>query len=193
LGYQSDEFLLKLRNANPIETVMGSYVNLIRRGRNYVCCCPFHSEKTPSCTAFTETQSFYCFGCQSGGDVITFTMKIENLSFREAIEFLAQKSGLTIPDNNDGGQDNSKRKARIYEINRIASEFFLYNLIKGSDKRGLEYLVSRGITPQTVKKYQLGYSSDSWQDLYNHLLKKNYTEDEIIDAWLCTNKKRARF
>ncbi|MDE6848730.1 MAG: DNA primase, partial [Ruminococcus sp.] len=87
---RNDEFLYNLRNANPIETVMSSYVNIQKRGRNYLCSCPFHSEKTPSCTVFTDTQTFHCFGCGAGGDVITFIMKIENLDFMEAVRLLAQ-------------------------------------------------------------------------------------------------------
>ncbi|HPY83941.1 MAG TPA: CHC2 zinc finger domain-containing protein, partial [Ruminococcus flavefaciens] len=83
---QNDEFLYALVNANPIDQVMSSYVHLIRRGRNYVCNCPFHSEKTPSCTVYMDDPHFYCFGCQSGGDVITFIMKIENLTFHEAVK-----------------------------------------------------------------------------------------------------------
>ena len=92
---QNDEFLYQLRIANPIDSVVGAYVNLIKRGHNYVCSCPFHSEKTPSCTVYNDSQSFYCFGCGAGGDVITFIMKIENLDFREAINFLAARAGLT--------------------------------------------------------------------------------------------------
>lgn len=94
---RNDEFLYRLRTANPIETVMGAYVQTVRRGRNYVCSCPFHSEKTPSCTIFTDTQSFYCFGCGAGGDVISFIMKIENLDFSEAVKLLAQRSGNRDP------------------------------------------------------------------------------------------------
>ena len=165
---RNDEFLYNLRNANPIETVMGGYVNLIRRGRNYVCSCPFHSEKTPSCTIFTDTQSFYCFGCGAGGDVITFTMKIENLDFSEAVKLLAQR-------------------------NRLAANYFYTNLFKGPDKTGLQYFASRKLTPQTIKKYGLGYASDSWNDLTDHLRSKGYTDDEIVDAWLAGSKNGRTF
>ena len=181
---RDDEFLYTLRNANPIETVMGSYINLIRRGRNYVCSCPFHSEKTPSCTVFTETQSFYCFGCGAGGDVITFTMKIENLDFMEAVKLLAQRSGLEVPERNNRDSSYAKRKTRIYEMNRIAANLYYTNLFKGSDKSGLQYFAERKLTPQTIKKYGLGYAPDSWNFLTDHLHSKGYTDDEIADAWL---------
>ena len=185
---RDDEFLYTLRNANPIETVMGSYVNLIRRGRNYVCSCPFHSEKTPSCTVFTETQSFYCFGCGAGGDVITFTMKIENLDFSEAVKLLAQRSGMEVPEYGQKDSGYAKRKTRIYEMNRLAANYFYTNLFKGPDKTGLQYFASRKLTPQTIKKYGLGYASDSWNDLTDHLRSKGYTDEEIVDAWLAGSK-----
>ncbi|MBQ7027464.1 MAG: DNA primase [Ruminococcus sp.] len=187
---KNDEFIYRLRNANPIETVMGSYVQLIRRGRNYVCSCPFHSEKTPSCTVFTDNQSFYCFGCGSGGDVITFTMKIENLSFTEAIKLLAQRSGLEIPENNSADSRIAQRRTRIYEMNRIAANFFYTNLIKGDDKAGLSYFADRKLLPQTIKKYGLGYAPDSWDKLTKLLSSKGYSNDEITDSWLGARSKK---
>lgn len=190
---RDDEFLYTLRNANPIETVMGSYINLIRRGRNYVCSCPFHSEKTPSCTVFTETQSFYCFGCGAGGDVITFTMKIENLDFMEAVKLLAQRSGIEVPERNNRDSSYAKRKTRIYEMNRIAANLYYTNLFKGSDKSGLKYFADRKLTPQTIKKYGLGYAPDSWNFLTDHLKSKGYTDDEIADAWLGGQKNGRTF
>ena len=187
---KNDEFIYRLRNANPIETVMGSYVQLIRRGRNYVCSCPFHSEKTPSCTVFTDNQSFYCFGCGSGGDVITFTMKIENLSFTEAVKLLAQRSGLEIPENNSADSRIAQRRTRIYEMNRIAANFFYTNLIKGDDRAGLSYFADRKLLPQTIKKYGLGYAPDSWDKLTKLLSSKGYSNDEITDAWLGARSKK---
>jgi len=190
---QNDEFLYNLRNANPIETVMGGYVNMIRRGRNYVCSCPFHSEKTPSCTVFTDTQNFYCFGCGAGGDVITFIMKIENLTFPEAVKLLAQRSGMEVPafGNKDSGY--AKRKTRIYEMNRIAANFYYTNLIKGADKTGLSYFANRKLTPQTIKKYGLGYASDSWNELTDVLRSKGYSDEEMVDAWLAGHKNGRTF
>ena len=190
---QNDEFLYNLRNANPIETVMGGYVNLIRRGRNYVCSCPFHSEKTPSCTIFTDTQSFYCFGCGAGGDVITFVMKAENLDFSEAVKLLAQRSGMEVPEYGNKDSGYAKRKTRIYEMNRIAANHFYTNLFKGPDKTGLQYFANRKLTPQTIKKYGLGYAPDSWSDLTDLLRSKGYTDEEIADAWLGGQKNGRTF
>ena len=181
---RNDEFLYILRNANPIETVMGSYVNLIRRGRNYICSCPFHSERTPSCTVFTDTQSFYCFGCGAGGDVISFVMKAENLDFMEAVKLLAERSGLEVPDNNRRDNRSAQRKTRIYEMNRLAAKFFYHNLVKGDNKAGLQYFLNRRLTPQTIKKYGLGFASDSYHELTTMLRSNGYTDEEIVDAWL---------
>lgn len=187
---KNDEFLYRLRTANPIDNVMGAYVNIIRRGRNYVCSCPFHSEKTPSCTVFMDTQSFYCFGCGAGGDVITFIMKIENLDFTEAVKLLAQRSGMELPRDNSADSMLAKRKTRIYEMNRLAANFFYTQLVKGNDKSGLQYFADRKLSPQTVKKYGLGYAPDSWNSLTDMLRSKGYSDDEIVDAWLGSRSKK---
>ncbi|MCD7811813.1 MAG: DNA primase [Ruminococcus sp.] len=185
-----DEFLYSLRAANPIETVIGSYVQLKRRGRNYVCSCPFHSEKTPSCTVFTDTQSFYCFGCGAGGDVITFVMKIENLVFSEAVKLLAQRAGLELPQNSPESSRLAALRTRIYEMNRLAANFFYTNLVSGRDKQGLQYFAQRRLSPQTIKKYGLGYASDSWDELCGYLKNHGYSDDEIVEAWLGGRSKK---
>lgn len=186
---RNDEFLYQLKTANPIESVVGSYVNLLRRGHNYVCACPFHSEKTPSCTVFTDTQSFYCFGCGVGGDVITFVMGIENLDFSEAVRLLAERSGLQVPEQNHESEYADKKR-KIYEANREAGNFFYLNMIKGSDKRGLNYFIERKLSPQTIKKYGLGYAPDSWDSLYKHMKSKGFSDEILIDAWLCAKSEK---
>ena len=179
-----EEFTMELRNANPIDTVISSYVPLKKRGRTLVCNCPFHSEKTPSFTVFPDTQSFYCFGCGAGGDVITFVMKAENLDFMEAVRLLAERSGMAVPEKRNANPDNSHRRTRIYEMNRIAANYFYKNLISGKDRSGINYFIQRQLTPQTIKKFGLGYASDSWDELCTLLTSKGYSENEITDAWL---------
>ena len=113
----SDVFLEQLRNACPLEEIARTYVDLKRRGRTYVCNCPFHSEKTPSFTVFPDTQSFYCFGCGAGGDVITFIQQIENLDFMDAVKLLAQNSGMTVPEQG-ADEKQSRMRKRILAVNR---------------------------------------------------------------------------
>lgn len=177
----SDDFLEQLRAACPMETIAGNYVNLIRRGRHYVCNCPFHSEKSPSCTIFPDTQSFYCFGCGAGGDVITWVRRMENLEFTDAVKQLAEKSGLQVPNDREADR-RAQLRTRIFAINRETANFYFRNLVAGNDKRGLQYFVSRQLKPETIKKYGLGYAPDSWNTLTDHLLKKGFTEEELLAA-----------
>ena len=177
----SDDFLEQLREACPMETIAGNYVNLIRRGRHYVCNCPFHSEKSPSCTIFPDTQSFYCFGCGAGGDVITWVRRMENLEFTDAVKHLAEKSGLQVPNDREADR-RAQLRTRIFAINRETANFYFRNLVAGNDKRGLQYFVSRQLKPETIKKYGLGYAPDSWNTLTDHLLKKGFTEEELLAA-----------
>ena len=177
----SDDFLEQLREACPMETIAGNYVNLIRRGRHYVCNCPFHSEKSPSCTIFPDTQSFYCFGCGAGGDVITWVRRMENLEFTDAVKQLAEKSGLQVPNDREADR-RAQLRTRIFAINRETTNFYFRNLVAGNDKRGLQYFVSRQLKPETIKKYGLGYAPDSWNTLTDHLLKKGFTEEELLAA-----------
>ncbi|MDE6036076.1 MAG: DNA primase [Ruminococcus sp.] len=180
---RNDEFLDILRRENPVENVIGNYIQLRKNGRNYVCSCPFHSEKTPSFTVFPDTQSFYCFGCGAGGDVITFIMKTENIDFVEALRLLADRSGLEMPEF-AGNPEKSELRTKIYEMNRLSANYFYTCLVRSADKSGLEYFAKRRISPQTIKKYGLGFAPDSWTNLVEYLKSKGYTEEEISSAWL---------
>ncbi|MCC8111415.1 MAG: CHC2 zinc finger domain-containing protein, partial [Ruminococcus sp.] len=177
----SDEFLELLRNTCTMESVASDYVSLKRSGRNYVCNCPFHSEKSPSCTIFPDTQSFYCFGCGVGGDVIMWIRHIETMEFPEAVRFLAEKAGLEIPTDREAQQQVAYRK-QLMAANREAANFYYLNLVKGTDKRGLQYFISRGLKPETIRKYGLGFASDNWTSLTQHLLQKGFIEQELLDA-----------
>ena len=119
----SSEFIEQVRQANDIVSVISDYVSLNRRGRNFWACCPFHNEKTPSFTVYPDTQSYYCFGCGSGGDVVTFIRNIENLDYMEAVKFLADKAGMAMPQ--DGYDDGlAKKRTLMYEANRETARFF---------------------------------------------------------------------
>lgn len=178
------EFLEQLRSANRIDDVMSSYVTLKRAGRIQKCVCPFHSEKTPSCVVYPDTESFYCFGCGVGGDVISFIMNIENLSYIEAVRLLAQRSGIPMPEEAQRGDDFTRKKQRLYDMNKSAAKFFYANLKTEKGRNGLEYLLKRGLKPETIKKFGLGVAVDSWNDLKYHLLSEGFSEQELIEGSL---------
>ena len=182
-----DQFILELKQNNPIDSVMSSYVSLKRQGRNSVCLCPFHSEKSPSCVVYHDAADphFFCFGCGAGGDVITFTMKIENLDYVEAIKFLADRAGMTMPDD-AGNSESSRIKARILEINRTAARFFFDTLTHSpKGEKGRRYFAERQLTAATITKYGLGYAADDWHGLESFLRSKGYSEEEMVAANLC--------
>lgn len=180
-----EDFIHRLRDANDITDTFGSYVQLKRRGRTYVCNCPFHSEKTPSCTIFPDTQSFYCFGCGAGGDVISLVMRMENLPYIEAVRMLAQRGGLEMPADNKKDAMQAKQRTRCLEINREAARFFYKQLTAGQNKAGLRYFHERKLLPETVRKYGLGYAPASWDSLRNHLRGLGFSDGEMITAGVC--------
>ena len=180
-----DSFLEELKQRNDIESLISSYVLLKRSGRNPKGLCPFHSEKTPSFVVYPESQSFYCFGCGAGGDAISFVMRAENLEYLEAVKFLADRAGLALPENT--GEDRTgKRRLRILEMNREAARFFHQCLIKGEDRRGLEYLAGRGLDPKMITRFGLGYAPESWDALREYLRSRGFSREEMIDAALVT-------
>lgn len=175
------EFLRELNDRNPLEDVAASYVNLRRRGKNLVGLCPFHNEKTPSFCIYPENNSFYCFGCNKGGDVIAFIMGVENLDFAEAVKFLAQRAGMALPEE---GADLSlsRLRARILEINREAGRFYFHVLFSPQGKPGLDYFRSRGLDAKTIRHFGLGYAPDDGFALTNHLRDKGYTVEELVQS-----------
>ncbi len=187
------EFLEQLKDQNRIEDVMRGYVSLKRAGRNLKCLCPFHSEKTPSCTVYTDNGSFFCFGCHAGGDVITFIMKIENLDYIEAVRFLAQRAGMAMPE--DGYDDRAGReKRRLAEINKAAARFFYQNLRTPDGAEGLRYLIEkRRLTPETIKSFGLGVAPNHWTSLKNYMLANGFTEQELLRASLLSEKNGRTF
>ncbi|MBR5070848.1 MAG: DNA primase, partial [Oscillospiraceae bacterium] len=182
------EFIDELHERNDIVDVIGSYVSLNHRGRLYTALCPFHNEKTPSFTVFPETSSFYCFGCHEGGDVISFVMKYENLEYMEAVRLLADRAGMTLPDGTD--QSAAQRKKRILEANRTAARFFFSQLNTEQGKKARIYLRDRGLEDRTIAKYGIGYAPDTWDSLKKHLNEKGFTNDEIVDAGLCSRTQK---
>ncbi|MDD2418581.1 MAG: DNA primase [Oscillospiraceae bacterium] len=185
-----DSFLQELVSRNPIEDVASSYVRTKQRGRTSVGLCPFHGEKTPSFNLYPETNSFYCFGCGAGGDVITFVKRIENLSYIDAVRFLSDRAGIKMPD--DKTDDTiSKLRMRILEANRDAARFFNQFMYSPEGKVGLEYYHSRGYNDQTIRRFGLGYTPDNYYALVNEMHKLGYKDDELVAAFLAYRSKKS--
>lgn len=187
-----EEFLERLRARTDIEDVISPYVNLKRRGRMLVGLCPFHGEKTPSFTVYKDTQSFFCFGCETGGDAITFIKNIENLSYLEAVKFLASKAGIPLPE--DGYDDRAAMERKsILDANREAARFFYASLQAPSGARAKQYIMSRGLREETITKYGLGFAPDSWDSLYKHLKSKGFSDIILFKAALINKSSKGNF
>lgn len=183
------EIIEEIKFRNDIETVVSSYVNLKPAGSNLIGLCPFHSEKTPSFTVFKNTQTCYCFGCGSGGDVITFIMKMENLDYVGALEFLAKRVGITIPRTAED-ENRQIRSSRILEMNKLAAKFFHNSLIGPEGKEALAYLQKRKFSPALIKRFGMGFAPNSFNALTNHLKANGFTEKEMVSAFLCGISKK---
>lgn len=187
----NDNVLNEIRDRADIVDLIGEYVDLKRSGSNYMGLCPFHSEKTPSFSVSSSKSIFKCFGCGVGGDVITFVMKRENLSFPEAVEFLADKYNVRLEVYKDENKEAREKRNRLYEINREAGLHFLKNY-EASQKTQL-YLKNRMLSDKTIRSYGIGYSKDSWTDLYDHLTKMGYREDELLELNLISKSKNGNY
>ncbi len=183
-----ENFLFKLKTSCDIYSIFSSYVELRPCGSNMRCCCPFHAEKTPSCFVYGITQSFYCFGCGVGGDVITFIEKIENLPYSEAVCFLAQKVGIDLPQQ-VSNHEFGEKKALILKMNRMAAKFFHRNLFSKRGADGLHYLKSRKISEQTITRFGLGYALDDWNSLKNYLCEEGFTQNDLAESGLVLKSK----
>lgn len=173
-----------------IEQVISSYVTLKRAGSNMNGLCPFHSEKTPSFTVFPNTRSFYCFGCGAGGDVISFTMKVENIGYADAIELLAQRAGIAIP--RDAKEETGVSRKRVLEMNLEAAKFFRSCLFdKKYGAEAMDYLINkRKLDTATIKHFGLGFSPNDFGLLTNHLHKKGFTDEELTTGFLSGISKK---
>lgn len=176
---------LKFRNR--VEDVIGSYVTLSRSGSNLKGLCPFHSEKTASFTVYTKDGHYHCFGCGAGGDVITFVMKMENLDYRDALEFLAKRSGITLPEDDGKYIKKGATRQRVLEMNKCAARFFrdmLFDEKIGAEAR--DYLMNkRGLSSSIVKRFGLGFAPASFNMLRDHLASQGFTREEMVEGYLC--------
>lgn len=187
-----EEVINEIKYRNDIETAISQYVVLKRRGKNLVGLCPFHSEKTPSFTVYPENGSFYCFGCGVGGDVFTFTGLIENLDYIESVKLLAEKSGIAISQDS---YDNSMTRVKntVYDINRETAKFFHQYLMSQNGKWALDYLLGRGLSLKTIKRFGLGAAPDSWDSLINHLKEKGFSISDMMTANVIGKSQRGSY
>ena len=171
-------FLDELAARNPIEEVVGQYVNLKRSGSNLFGLCPFHGEKTPSFSVSPDKGIYYCFGCHKGGSVINFEMEIEGLSYPDAVRALAKRAGMTVPED-EQYQSRYRRQERLWALNKEAARFFHGALFQPEGAAGLEYAGKRGMPKSTLTKFGIGFAPDSWDALCKAMEAKGYTREEM--------------
>ena len=180
------EIVEAIKDRSDIVDLIGTYVSLKRAGSNYGGLCPFHSEKTPSFTVFPDNQSFFCFGCEAGGDAFTFIMRMENLDYKGAVEFLAKRSGVELPTDGREERRGVSRK-RVFEMNLIAARFWRDCLFDPNIGRaGMEYLTEkRGLPLSIIRRFGLGYAPNEFGALTEVLHKNGFTDQEMKEAFLC--------
>lgn len=184
------DYIQEVVRRNDIEDVVQSYVQLRRRGRTCTGLCPFHTEKTPSFVVYPETQSFYCFGCGAGGDVITFIKKISNLEYVEAVKLLASRAGMPMPNEED---KVGEMRRKVLAINRDAARYFYDQLNKPTPEAALarEYWRKRrGLSDDTIRRFGLGYAPDSYSDLLHYLKGRGYNEEELLESGLVRRSEK---
>ncbi len=193
MSYIIDDNLLdEIRSTVGIYDLISGYVDLKKSGSGYVGLCPFHNEKTPSFSVSPGKGIFHCFGCGEGGDQITFIMKRENLGFREAVKFIADKYGIEVREGSSSfNKEISDKRNRAYKANKEAATFFLHNL--RNNKRAYEYLQRRSIDNSTIAAYGIGYAQDSWDSLVKHLVAKGYKEEELEEFNLAVKSKKGTY
>ncbi len=186
--YFSEEIIAEVQQRNDIVDVISQYVHLQKKGSNYMACCPFHSEKTPSFSVSRSRQLYKCFGCGEGGSVITFLQKYENYSFPEAIRVLAERAGVELPKEelSEAAKKKESRRMRLLEVNKAAAGYYYYLLRSEKGRVASEYLNRRGLTDETRHRFGLGYASSYGNDLITYLKQKNFTDDEIMGSGLAS-------
>lgn len=182
-------FIQQLKQSCDMERIVSGYLPLKKKGRYLVGLCPFHSEKSPSFYVYPQNQSFYCFGCGAGGDVITFIRRIENLEYMEAVKLLADRCGLELPMDSDQSDERSMLKKRVLEINRESARFFHSCLMSEQGRQAYEYLISRGRDRKTIRHFGLGYAPAGWDGLLNHLRAKGFSDNDMLEANVVTKGK----
>ena len=186
--YYPDEVIEEVRIKNDIVDVISGYVKIQKKGSSYFGLCPFHNEKSPSFSVSPQKQMYYCFGCGAGGNVFTFIMEYENYTFQEAIKFLAQKAGVSLPEAEYTEEVKKKegKRAKLLEVNKEAAKYFYYQLRNDRGRAGLSYLKGRALSDETINKFGLGFANMTSNDLVKYLKSKGYDDQLLQEAGLAT-------
>ncbi len=192
MPFYSDDLIEEVRSRNDIVDVISGYVKLQKKGSTYFGLCPFHNEKTGSFSVSPGKQLYYCFGCGAGGNVLTFVMEYENYSFPEALQFLAERAGIELPKQelDEKARQESDKRSRILEINKVAARYFYVQLRQEQGKRAMDYLTGRELSQETMKRFGLGYSNKYSDDLYRYLRQQGYEDEILKESGLVTIDER---
>jgi len=189
----SDELIEEVRQSNDVVDIISQYVHLTRKGRNYFGLCPFHNEKSPSFSVSPDRQIFHCFGCGVGGNVYTFLMKIEGITFKEALEQLAERANIQLPTlQSNADTAKEELKAKVYKVNEFTAEFYHQNLYKPTAKIAQEYVKKRKMNRETLEAYRIGYSG-KFDELYKALKAQGFGEQEILESNLVKKNEKGRY
>ncbi len=190
--FYPEEIVEEVRSRNNILDVISGYVKMQKRGSSYFGLCPFHNEKSPSFSVSPDKQMYYCFGCGAGGNVITFVMEYENYSFKEALEYLADRVGMELPKGEESKEARAQAELRVslLEINKLAANYFYYQLKQPQGRQGYEYLTGRKLTDDTIRRFGLGFANKTSDDLYRYLKSKGYPDQLLAQTGLVTIEER---
>ena len=190
--YYPEEVIEEVRTRSDIVDIISGYVKLQKKGSNYFGLCPFHHEKSPSFSVSQSKQMYHCFGCGVSGNVFTFVMEYENYSFREAVELLAERSGVKLPkvEYSREARAQADLRAALLEINKLAANYFYYQLKQPQGEAGYRYLTGRELTDQTIRHFGLGFANKTSDDLYRFLKSKGYDDSLLKETGLVTIEER---
>ena len=188
-----ERFLDELMARTDIVDLVSESVRLTKKGNSYWGCCPFHSEKTPSFHVVPDRQMYKCFGCGKGGGAINYVMELENLSFREAVEVLAKRAGMEMPEDVRGPSAGARqRREKLLAINKQAARVFHRWLYEPEGAQGLDYLRRRGLSQRTLTRFGLGFAPNRWDALIEAMAQEGYDKRDLLDAGLAVNNKDGR-
>ncbi len=193
-----EHIIEEVREKSDIVSIISEYTELTKKGHSYTGLCPFHNEKTPSFSVSEYKQLYYCFGCGAGGNIITFLMQKENMTFVETIKYLAERENITLDESylSDEEMERNRKRQQLLDVVRESGKFYYYNLRQGEEdsnqNEALDYLLKRGITMETIKKFGLGYAPPKFTSLYNYLKGKGYEDNLLIESGMLKQGKDGR-